>query len=55
VGFSPAALTRAIKAALAAGVEVARAEIEPSGKIVIVICKSGVSPTDLVNEWDGAE
>jgi hypothetical protein len=53
--FRRSELTRAIKAALAAGVDVARAEIEPSGKIVIVICKSGASSTDLVSEWDGAE
>jgi hypothetical protein len=48
-------LTRAIKAALAAGVDIARAEIEPTGKIVIVIAKSGASSTETVNEWDGAE
>jgi hypothetical protein len=46
---------RAIKAALAAGVDIARAEIEPTGKIVIVIAKSGASPAETVNEWEGAE
>jgi hypothetical protein len=46
---------RAIKAALAAGVDIARPEIEPTGKIVIVIAKSGPSPAETVNEWEGAE
>ena len=37
-------LTRAIKGAIAAGVEIARAEIEPkTGKIVIVFGKSVAS------------
>jgi hypothetical protein len=48
-------LMRAIKAALAAGVDIARPEIEPTGKIVIVIAKSGPSPAETVNEWEGAE
>jgi hypothetical protein len=48
-------LTRAIKGALAAGVEVARAEIDSvTGKIVLVIGKSDAS-TGNSNEWDGAD
>ena len=49
-------LKRAIKAAVAAGVEVARAEIElQTGKIVLVFGKSVASETGATNEWDGAE
>ena len=48
-------LTRAIKGALAAGVEVMRAEIDSAtGKIVLVLHKSDAS-TGNDNEWDGAE
>jgi len=54
--FRASELTRAIKATLAAGVSVDRAEIDPStGKIVVVICQSGASPADNRNEWDNAE
>jgi hypothetical protein len=49
-------LTRAIKGAIAAGVEVARAEVEPdTGKIVIVFGKSVASSTADSGEiggWD---
>jgi hypothetical protein len=39
-----------------AGVNVARAEIEPdTGKIVIIFDKSGASSADMINEWEGAE
>jgi hypothetical protein len=49
-------VTRAIKGAIAAGVEIARAEIEPNtGKIVIVFGKSVASDKVTPNEWDGAE
>ena len=48
-------LTRAIKAAIAAGVEVKRAEIDSvTGKIVLDLGKSDAS-TGNPNEWDGAE
>jgi hypothetical protein len=48
-------LTRAIKAALAAGVGVTRAEIDSStGKIVLVLGKSDASSGNP-NEWDGAD
>jgi hypothetical protein len=41
---------------MAAGAEVKRAEIDPiTGKIVIVISKSGASVAEIPNEWDGAE
>jgi len=54
--FRRTELTRAIKAVMAAGAEVERAEIDPiTGKIVVVISKSGASVADTINEWDGAE
>jgi hypothetical protein len=37
--FKQSDLTRAIKAAKAAGIEVTRIEIDPEGKIVVVILK----------------
>jgi hypothetical protein len=54
--FRRSELTRAIKAALAAGVQVDRAEIDSvTGKIVIVLANSGASVAQTVNEWDAAE
>ena len=47
-------LTRAIKGAVAAGVEIAKAEIEPdTGKIVIVFGKSVASPSTADNGEPG--
>jgi hypothetical protein len=45
--FRQADLTRAIKAARNAGVEVARAEIAADGKIIIVIGETGASSADI--------
>jgi hypothetical protein len=48
-------LTRGIKGAVAAGVEIMRAEIDSTtGKIVLVFGKSDAS-TGNPNEWDGAD
>ena len=45
-------MTRAIRAARAAGVEIARIEIDPNGRIVI-IAGNGEQPEQReVNEWD---
>jgi hypothetical protein len=53
--FRRSDLTRAIKAAIAAGVAVDRAEIDPgTGKIVVVIAKSDASHDQAQNEWDAA-
>ena len=46
--------TAAIKAARAAGLEVARVEIGKDGKIVIITGKSEQPRVDDRNEWDGA-
>jgi hypothetical protein len=46
-------VTRAIKGAVAAGVDVARVEIDREGKIVIVTGKCGPSndPQSALNTW----
>jgi hypothetical protein len=56
--FKQQDVTRALRATIAAGVEVARVEIEASGKIVLVTGKASEpaaeqGPTN--NEWDGVE
>jgi hypothetical protein len=56
VGFSPAVLTRAIKAAEKAGKNVLGAEIDSvTGKIELRFQQSGASLAETVNEWDEAE
>jgi hypothetical protein len=52
--FRQADISRAMKAAQAAGVEVARVEIDPDGKICIVIGKPVDRSADrnCKNEWD---
>jgi hypothetical protein len=52
--FKQADVTRAVKAVVAAGVDIARVEIDKSGKIVIVTNRS---PSESLaveesNEWD---
>ena len=53
--FRQTDLTRALKAALAAGIEIERFEIGKDGKIVVVAGKLPESPSDggdQRNEWD---
>jgi hypothetical protein len=50
--FRQADVIRAIKAVVAAGVEVARVEIDKDGKIVIVAGKPEVAKANGGNEWD---
>jgi hypothetical protein len=47
-------VTRAIKAVTAAGVHIARVEIDKTGKIVIITDHGTGQPDDLreANEWD---
>jgi len=47
-------LTSAVKAVVKAGYPVARAEIDPSGKIVVVIGQPVILDVELEtgNEWD---
>jgi len=49
--FRQADLSRALKAALAAGLEVGRIEIDPSGKIVIVSARHEVQPQSDFDKW----
>jgi len=48
--FRPSDVTRAVKAVVAAGVEVARVEVDKAGKIVIIAGKGG--PEVLANDLD---
>ena len=45
-------MTRAIRAARAAGVEIARIEIDPNGRIVIVADNCEQDEPREMNEWD---
>jgi hypothetical protein len=56
--FRQTDLTRALKGARAAGIEIERFEIDKDGKIVVVAQKSPESPRDgedVRNEWDDAD
>ena len=44
-------VTRAVKAVVAAGVDIARVEIDNTGKIAIIALTDGGKPA-TVNEWD---
>jgi len=49
-------VTRALKATIAAGVDVRRIEIDREGKIVVVTGKPGEASDDRsANEWEDAE
>lgn len=50
--FRQADLTRAVKAARAAGLDVARIEINPDGKIVLEQSRETISgPSNAFDEW----
>jgi hypothetical protein len=51
--FRQSDLTKAIKAAKAAGVEIDRFEIGQDGRITVVTCKPAAGAT-ATNEWDTA-
>lgn len=52
--FRQQGVTRALKAASAAGLQIGSVEIDKNGKIVLVTGDPGgtVSPSDSANEWD---
>jgi hypothetical protein len=45
-------VTKAVKAVAAAGMPVARVEVDNAGKIIVVIGEPGKAEADT-NEWDG--
>jgi hypothetical protein len=47
-------VTRAVKAVAAAGVHIARIEIDKTGKIVIITVEATDQPSEITegNEWD---
>jgi hypothetical protein len=47
-------VTKAIKAATAAGVNIARIEIDPTGKIVIILAAGADTEHVEQNSWDAA-
>jgi hypothetical protein len=50
--FRQSDLTRALKGAIAAGVEVAAIEIDPTGKIVIMTgVKRPTAPENALDKW----
>lgn len=52
--FRQADLTRALKGAQAAGIEVGRVEIDADGKIVIVVASAGpAEPSSAFDQWKG--
>jgi hypothetical protein len=50
--FRQSDVTRALRAAKAAGVGVERFEIDRDGKIVVVVDRDGVPEGELANPWD---
>ena len=53
--FKEVDLTRALRAAQKAGLDVERAELARDGKIVLVFKRKGeMMPNDERNEWDDA-
>ena len=45
-------VTKAVKGVVAAGVQVARVEVDKSGKIVVVVGETGKAEATDRNEWD---
>ncbi len=55
--FKTSDITRAFKGALAAGVECPRVEVDPNGRIVVLVDRpapSALQEPEVVNPWDEA-
>lgn len=55
--FKTSDITRAFKGALAAGVECPRVEVDPNGRIVVLVDRPTAptpSESEVVNPWDEA-
>ena len=55
VAFTKADLSRAVKGVKAAGVDVARVEIGPDGRIVVVAGAAERLRANVENEWDNVK
>jgi hypothetical protein len=56
--FRQTDLTRALRGAKAAGVEIARVEIDKTGRIIVVVGKTAEDNGDVLgdrNEWDSVK
>jgi hypothetical protein len=54
--FKQRDVTRALRAAVAAGVQVSRFEIDKDGRIIVVTENGSTDDNDVLsNEWDGAQ
>jgi predicted type IV restriction endonuclease len=51
--FKQSDVTKAVKAVVAAGVQVAQVIVDKDGRIVVIVCEPGKAEADTgANEWD---
>jgi hypothetical protein len=50
--FKKSTITRAVKAVQAAGLPVARVEIDPDGKVIVFTENGSGAPNAGANDWD---
>jgi hypothetical protein len=53
--FTKSEIARAVKAAAAAGLDIASVRVEPDGTIVIIHGAPAIKVVGEVNEWDNAK
>ncbi|MFI3903737.1 hypothetical protein [Ochrobactrum sp. S1502_03] len=51
VAFKQADVTRAIKGAIAAGLKVTRAEVDQTGKIIVLASEEKPTPANSLDKW----